>query len=168
MNIIYMYLKIYAQANWDEKGLNHSLWDVSPHINSPLVYFLFSYNIIKIPLPPRPPKVITNLKSYLQKIFNLDKNKSNTWSYYRKNQILPLQENSIMFLVSWKCCNLTWKMWKCNGKAIFNSKEDKDGKDISKFKDPGRDALSPDPFWHKIHTSGVKIRSVFKNFIFIS
>ena len=73
MNIIYMYLKIYAQANWDKKDLSHSLSDVSPHINIPLVYFLFNYNIIKTPLPPRPPKVTTNLKSYLQKYLILIK-----------------------------------------------------------------------------------------------
>ena len=68
-----MYLKIYAQANWDEKDLSHCLSDVSPHINIPLVYFLFNYNIIKTPLPPRPPKATTNLKSYLLKYLILIK-----------------------------------------------------------------------------------------------
>ena len=46
---------------------------------------------------PWPPKATANLKSYLQKYLVLKK-KSNASSYSSKNQILCLQENSLMFL----------------------------------------------------------------------
>ena len=46
---------------------------------------------------PRPPKAKSKLERLLLKIFSLkEKNNSNTSSYYRKNLILSLQENSLI------------------------------------------------------------------------
>ena len=60
----------------------------------------YIYRVYQDSRPPRPTKVTANLKSYNIQSKNIQSKKNTKWntsSYYRKNQIFTLQENSLWF-----------------------------------------------------------------------